>query len=397
MQFQIGKKWAAALLALALITSVLAGCSNGGETSEVTSSAEGSSAVSSEVSSASSTAAETSSAASATETADYGKGLTEDGYFENITGLDYVKLPDYKTMEIPEDVSTVSDEDLQDEMDSRMQEFATTEQVKDRAVEDGDTVNIDYVGSVDGVEFEGGNTGGDGTTVIIGVTSYIDDFLEQLIGHKPGETFDVNVTFPDPYENNTDLSGKDAVFVTTINYIEEESLPELTDAFVAGNWEESEGWSTVEEAKEGVRKELRTTAVANYLWQEIQDQAEVSEVPDALFDYQVSTMTNYYAALAQQYGMELTDFLTQSLQVADMDELVEKNQEQLDINAKASLIMQALCEDMGVKISDEDIKNYFQTNLGIDDYSGYEEEYGRPYLCLLAREDLAKRRLGERE
>ncbi len=396
MQFQIWKKWAAAFLALALTAGALAGCSGGGESSAV-SSATGSSAASSEVSSAASASSETSSTASESKTADYGKGLTEDGYFENITGLDYVKLPDYKTMEIPEDVSTVSDEDLQAELDSRMQEFATTEQVKDRAVEDGDTVNIDYVGSVDGVEFEGGNTGGNGTTVTIGVTSYIDDFLEQLIGHKPGETFDVNVTFPDPYENNTDLSGKDAVFVTTINYIEEENLPELTDAFVAENWKESEGWSTVEEAKEGAREELRTTAVANYLWQEIQDQAEVSEVPDALFDYQVSTMTSYYAALAKQYGMELADFLSQSLQVEDMDELVEKNKEQLDTNAKASLIMQALCEDMGVKITDEDIKTYFQTNLGVEDYSEYEKEYGRPYLCLLAREDLAKRSLGERK
>lgn len=88
-------------------------------------------------------------------------------------------------------------------------------------IEDGDTVNIDYVGSVDGVEFEGGNTQGAGTDLVIGSGSYIDDFEEQLIGAHPGDTVEVNVTFPDPYQNNTDLSGKEAVFEVTVNGIYE--------------------------------------------------------------------------------------------------------------------------------------------------------------------------------
>ena len=88
-------------------------------------------------------------------------------------------------------------------------------------VENGDTVNIDYVGSVDGVEFDGGNTQGMGTDLVIGSGSYIDDFEEQLIGAHPGDTVEVNVTFPDPYENNTHLSGKEAVFTVTVNGIYE--------------------------------------------------------------------------------------------------------------------------------------------------------------------------------
>ncbi len=86
-------------------------------------------------------------------------------------------------------------------------------------VEDGDTVNIDYVGSVDGVEFEGGNTQGQGTDLVIGSGSYIDDFEDQLIGAHPGDQVEVTVTFPDPYQNNTDLSGKEAVFEVTVNGI----------------------------------------------------------------------------------------------------------------------------------------------------------------------------------
>ena len=88
-------------------------------------------------------------------------------------------------------------------------------------VEDGDTVNIDYVGSVDGVEFEGGSTQGQGTDLVIGSGSYIDDFEEQLIGAHPGDEVDVYATFPDPYNNNPDLSGKEALFEVTINGIYE--------------------------------------------------------------------------------------------------------------------------------------------------------------------------------
>ena len=88
-------------------------------------------------------------------------------------------------------------------------------------VEDGDTVNIDYVGSVDGVEFEGGSTRGQGTDLVIGSGSYIDDFEEQLIGAHPGDEVDVYATFPDPYNNNPDLSGKEALFEVTINGIYE--------------------------------------------------------------------------------------------------------------------------------------------------------------------------------
>lgn len=89
----------------------------------------------------------------------------------------------------------------------------------DLTVENGDTVNIDYVGSVDGEEFSGGSTNGTGTDLVIGSGSYIDNFEEQLIGSHPGDTIEIYVTFPDPYSNNTDLSGKEALFKVTINGI----------------------------------------------------------------------------------------------------------------------------------------------------------------------------------
>lgn len=86
-------------------------------------------------------------------------------------------------------------------------------------VKDGDKVNIDYIGYMDGEEFSGGNTNGNGTSLVIGSDSYIDGFEDQLIGHNVGETVEVKTTFPDPYPNNTDYSGKEATFVVTINGI----------------------------------------------------------------------------------------------------------------------------------------------------------------------------------
>lgn len=382
--FKNAKRAAAVIMAAMLATAGLAGC---GETDTDTNSA---------VSSAVSSSAEVSAADTGdTDDYDYSEGLTENGYFEGVTATELISMPDYKTMEIPEDISTITDDELQTELDTRMSEYMTSEQINTRAVEDGDTVNIDYVGSVDGVEFDGGNTGGAGTTVTIGVTSYIDDFLEQLIGHMPGDTFDVNVTFPDPYENNTELSGKDAVFVTTINYIVEDITPELTDEFVAENWQELNGWTTVDEAKEAIRKEMRETAISNYIWEQLQTEAEMSELPDSVYQYHLDNMVNYYGLMAEQYGMEVDDFISTYVGVEGVDELIENNADQLKENAKSSLVLQALCEQMEVTPTDDDIAKFFVDNAGIEDYSDYENAYGRPYLCLLAREDIAKRALSE--
>lgn len=382
--FKNANKAVAVILAAMLATAGLAGC---GETDKDQSGA---------VSSAVSSSAEVSAADTGdTDDYDYSEGLTEDGYFEGVTATELITMPDYKTVEVPEDVSTITDDELQSEIDSLLSSYTTSEQVVDRAVEDGDTVNIDYVGSVDGVEFDGGNTAGAGTTVTIGVTSYIDDFLEQLIGHEPGETFDVNVTFPDPYENNTELSGKDAVFVTTINYISEDVTPELTDEFVAELWQESDGWTTAEEAREGMRAEMRESAIINYIWDALVEEAELSELPDSVYNYHLDNMVNYYELMAEQYGMETEDFLSTYVGVDDIDALIEMNADQLKDNAKSSLVLQALCEQMEVAPTEEDIARFFYDNAGVEDYSDYEEAYGRPYLCLLAREDVAKRLLAE--
>lgn len=382
MMWKNWKKAAGVLLAVAVLLGSFGGCSGKQNPSGTSSQPE-------------ETSSDVSSSADSQMVSEYSDGLTDDGYFANVRALDYVTLPDYQNLEIPEETSTISEEAVESELNTRAQSFATVEQITDRAVKDGDSVNIDYVGSVDGVEFSGGNTQGNGTTVTIGVTNYIDDFLEQLIGHMPGETFDVNVTFPENY-GEENLNGKDAVFVTTINYIQETVTPELTDDFVASNWKETDGWSNLKEAKASVEKELRNIAVANYVWGEIEKAAEVSEIPQEMMDYQERYIRNYYINAANQYEMKVDEFVQQYLEAESLDALIEENRSQMESNARNSLILQALSEKLELTLTEEDFSSYFETNSGSADYSRYEQVYGKPYLGLMVRENLVMQRLGDR-
>lgn len=313
----------------------------------------------------------------------YSEGIEENGFWTGVTALDYVKLCDYKGIEIPEDVHTITDETVQEQVDSILENYADSVQITDRAVEDGDTVNIDYVGTVGGVEFEGGNTEGAGADVTIGVTNYIDDFLEQLIGHMPGDEFDVNVTFPENY-GKENLNGKDAVFAVKINYISESILPELTDEFVSENLKETNGWTTVNEMRDGIRKSLQTTAIGSYVQNYVVDNSEVTEIPESIMKYVEDSMLAYYEQYAARYGIELDAFLTGYVGVESAEALLKEYEEDNRATAKYYLIVQAIAEQENIGAVDSDIAAYFEKNMGISDYTQYESAFGHPYLVQVA-------------
>ena len=351
------KKTLAFLLAAVLSAGVFAGCGGGSSSSSTGTSAGG---------------------VGGTDF-NYSDGLDEHGRWAGVTALDLVKLGDYKGVEVPADVHTVKEEDVDAQVQSMLSSYATTNQVLDREVKDGDTVNIDYVGKVDGAEFEGGSTGGNGTSVTIGVTTYIDDFLEQLIGHKPGDSFDVEVTFPDNYAPNPDLSGKDAVFATTINYIEEKITPELNDEFVKEHLTETYGWKTADEVLAQVRSDLQWNATAQYLWDKLLDEAEVSEVPQSMIDYQLDRTVAEYGLAAQSYGMTLEQALS-SVGVSTKEELGKKYADDLKEQARQGLVMQAVAEDAAIDVGEEDVAAYFKEFMYLDDYSSYTTNYGDGYV-----------------
>ena len=319
-------------------------------------------------------------------------GLDKEGMWEGVNALENVTLCDYNNILIPEDVQTVSDEEVQNEVDYYLSEHTITNQITNRAVKDGDTVNIDYVGSIDGVEFEGGSTNGAGTEVTIGYTTYIDDFLEQLIGQMPGTTINVEVTFPENYgteeSGSAHLNGKDAVFVTTINHIIEYSDPVLDDSFVSENLSANFGWMTVAEMKQGISEQIRSSKVSQFIRQYIVENSTVNTLPQSMLSYQENSLILYYQEYAKQVNMEFEDFLTSYLGVADQAELIEMNKDINTETAEYYLLTQAVAEDAGILATDEDIKAYFVKYVNTEDYSQFETFYGKPYLKLMVLNQL---------
>ena len=311
----------------------------------------------------------------------YSDSIDENGLWRNITATDHVGLSEYKGISIPKEIHTISEESLQAEIDALLTEFASEEQVKDRAVVDGDTVNIDYVGTVDGVAFDEGSTNGSGADVTIGVTRYIDDFLEQIVGHTPGETFDIEVRFPEDYGVDA-LNGKEAVFATTLNYIVDLAMPALTDQFVADELSTYYGWSTIREMEADIRTSMQNAAIFTFIQSYLIENTTIKSLPESILKYQQNTLIQFYQDNADEYKMELNDFLMAYANFSNVEELLEAYLDDSTQAAELYLTMQAIAEDAGITVATEDVAGYFKEHMGTEDYSSYEESFGMPYLKL---------------
>ena len=331
------------------------------------------------------TGAEEESSEAETEAFDYSEGYDEKGFFEGVKALDYVTLLDYSHMELSDEILP-SDEAVQSQIDKTLSSYTKTNQITDadRLIEDGDTVNIDYVGSVDGVEFEGGSTDGKGATVTIGVTSYIDGFLDQLIGHAPGENFDINVTFPDPYTNNTDLSGKDAVFNITINYIEEKITPEFDDDFIAENLPDYE---SADAYRQSIYDNLYKQNMYNALFQYVVENSEIEDVPEEVVDTVYNECYQYYTSIASMYGVGIDAFLSAN----GLDE--DSFREMCKTYAGNYLVLQAVMENEGWEMTADIAKE--SLNFTDEDYEKAVGVYGEPYVLFAASTDYVLGKLSE--
>ena len=334
-------------------------------------------------SSSSSQAASGSSSAVEDHSDVYSAYLNDDGTLKGVDSAALVTLPQYKGITVPAEEYTITDDELNTQINSILDQYATYDQIKDRAIEDGDVVNIDYVGSVDGEEFSGGNTNGGGTLVTAGSDAYIDDFLTQIIGHTPGETFDVNVTFPDPYENNPDLAGKAAVFHTTINYIQgDKQVPELTDEFVSQTAALAD-YGTAQGMKDTIRTSMENNKADNYVLQKVLDECQFSEFPANLVDQLVNASMAQFESQASAYGLDMEtarSMMGYDSEDAQREAMTASAQEQL----KTVVMLEAIAKAEGLTVDEDALTNYFSTNVGTSDYSAYQTYYGRGYLCQAA-------------
>ena len=352
---------AAALLAVGM-TAVLAGC---GSTAEVESTAENADAAAT---------AETATAESADDSAydyladfSYSDGFDENGYLKGVTAADYVTLPDdYAAITIDAALGEVSDEDVNAFIEQNyLSNFATTEQVTDRAAADGDTVNIDYVGTVDGVEFDGGSTQGQGTNLTLGSGAYIPGFEEQIVGHTPGETFDVNVTFPEEYTE--ELAGKDAVFETTLNYINETVTPELTDDWVAENLAEATPFTDVATLNAYAQRQVAFNNQCNDVYAALRDKATFSDtLPEEALEYYRNNFRYEIYSMAQSYGVSMND-VAQGNGYDTVEDFVTAAESLVEAQLQQALLLQAVAEKSGLQCDTEtlnaEFSNYAGTNL----------------------------------
>jgi len=280
---------------------------------------------------------------------------------------EYVTVKQYKGLEVDKvEAEEVTDEAVENDIQSTLESYGTAEEV-DRAVEDGDTVTIDYVGKKDGVEFEGGSA--TESPLTIGSGYFVPGFEEAIIGHTKGETFDIDVTFPEDY-NNGELAGQAVVFTITIHKIEQTAIPELNDEFVASVSEEA---TTVDEYKKEVKKALeesnKQTAeeeLEKGVWEALMENTEVTKYPDDLIDENVESINSTYQQMAEYYGMEWEDFLSSMMGMT-----VEQYEDQLNETAKTSvkglLALELIAEKEKLEPSEDEYQKL---------YEQYAEDYG---------------------
>ena len=295
-----------------------------------------------------------------TSNSDFSAGLTEDGKIEGVDVMSAITLADYENIQIPAEEVKATTEEVDEKIKSNLESYKELNEDTSLAIADGDVVNIDYVGTIDGVEFEGGNSNGEGYELTIGSNSFVDDFEQQLIGHKPGENVTVDVTFPDDY-SSADVAGKDASFAVTIHGIM--TVPELTDTFVAENFAESEGVSTAADYRAKVENDFYEQHLEEYLTKYIVDNSTVNSYPKnylknvkGIEKYNDEYMMEYYNQMFASYGMAAYQNVWDIRGEEIKDEFsyeIELNQRAKD-TVKANLVYQAIYEKAGLTVEAEE-------------------------------------------
>ena len=288
----------------------------------------------------------------------------------------YIKLGEYKGLDVQEDVQEVTDADVETQIETNLSQNPVEVTDENAEVKEGDVVNIDYEGKKDGVAFEGGTA--EGFDLTIGSGSFIDGFEDGLIGAKKGEKRNLNLTFPENYQAE-DLAGQNVIFTVTVNAIK--TTPELTEEWVKDNTE----YDSVEKYKEGVRKNLeeinretaKNTAMSN-VWTTVMDSCEVIEYPQEDIDQAMKLFEDNLNEYAKQQNMEPEAFLeTQGMTREQFD---EQNKSFSEYTVKQNLVVQAIMDAEKMTLADdrsEDAKKELAANYGVDDISDLVKEFGQ--------------------
>ncbi|MBQ8053883.1 MAG: trigger factor [Lachnospiraceae bacterium] len=267
-----------------------------------------------------------------------------------------VGLGKYKGVEIEKIDTAVTDEEVEEELKREQEKNASMKEVTDRAVKDGDQINLNFEGFVDGVAFEGGK--GEDYPLTIGSGSFIPGFEEQLIGAEIGKEIEVNVTFPENYQAE-DLAGKAAVFKCTVLKITEKILPELNDEFA----DDVSEFDTLEEFKADIRKNLETrkeerarTEKENKVIDAIIADSEI-EIPEPMLKAQQEQIVDEFAQRLQSQGLSIDQYF--AYMGMTREKMVEDSKEQAEKRIRTRLVLEEIVKVENIVATEED----FETEL----------------------------------
>lgn len=332
------KKGCAIVLALALSMSLMTGCGDKGNNDDKKDTT-------------------TQNEATATDAADENSetiGQLVDYYSQN------VELGNYKGIEYTKADVDVTDDDVQKKVDEFVDGLATYDKDTTSKAKSGDTVNIDFVGTVDGEEFDGGNTNGSGYDLVLGSGSFIDGFEDQIVGHKAGDTFVVKVTFPEDYGRDN-LNGKDAEFKTTLNYIKIDKPATYNDELVAANTD----YKTTKEYEESVKESLKADKEAAALASEQRDimvnvmaKCKINDLPAEEIQANTDQLITSIKSQAENYGMDYATYIKLYYGYDDEDEFAQQVYEICQESLREKMVMCAIAKAENVTVTDQETEDY---------------------------------------
>ena len=293
-----------------------------------------------------------------------------------------VTLGEYKGVAVEKNVEKVTDEAVDARIQNDVERASTTQDVTDRAVENGDIVNLDYAGSVDGVAFEGGTAQGQSLT--IGSGMFIPGFEEQMVGMNIGEERDLSVKFPEQYHADN-LAGKDAVFHVKVNGIQTKVRPELDDDFAADVSE----FDTFEAYKANIVADLEKNAadraeasLEDALVQKVVDAADC-DIPDAMIQDEITTMLREMEMRMMYQGIRFEDYLKYTGQT--LDQVRENYKPEAANRVKTQLVLEAVAKAENIVPTDEDVDETIadqakRVNRDVEEFKASLSEQQKEYL-----------------
>lgn len=297
--------------------------------------------------------------------------------YSDVDLKEYIKVSDYKGLEVLSYKVSVTDENVEAEINNRLAAAATVKEMKTGTVENGDTVVITYEGKIDGKSFEGGSA--QGSSLTIGSGQFIEGFESGLIGLKVGDRKTLKLKFPKDYTKK-EVAGKDVEFTVTVDAKQQKVVPVLDDEFVKNNSEQK----TVTEYKKAVKKELKKSKEAeeiakqkDYLWTQILSSSAVLKDKDGKEKYPKEKVDSVkektvetYKSYAKQYNMKFEDFLKEQMGM-DQKTFNKQVDQYAKIVVKQEMVLYYIAEQEGIEVDKKGYQDFIKRSL---EKYGYTEE-----------------------